>query len=58
MSNIRNIVRAFGGTSAFAAHFAIPRRTVEDWVAGRRSPPAWLVALLGVAAKQKGVRNV
>lgn len=30
----------------FAEHFGIPLRTVEDWEAGRRTPPAYLPRLM------------
>lgn len=31
---------------AFAEHFGIPLRTMEDWEAGRRKPPEYLPRLM------------
>lgn len=31
---------------AFAERFEIPLRTVEDWVAGRRCPPPYVLNML------------
>lgn len=31
---------------AFAERFEIPLRTVEDWVAGRRCPPPYVVSMI------------
>lgn len=41
-------IRARTGLSqaAFAAEYELPRRTVEDWEAGRRSPTPWALKLL------------
>jgi DNA-binding transcriptional regulator YiaG len=41
-------LRAATGLSqaAFAAHWSIPRRTLEDWEAGRRTPPPYVIRLL------------
>lgn len=32
--------------AAFAQRFGIPLRTVEDWVAGKRKPPEYVVAMI------------
>lgn len=47
MTDIKTI-RALTGLSqaAFAARFGIPRRTIEEWEAGRRTPPAYVIDLL------------
>lgn len=47
-------IRASTGLSqvAFAQRFCIPRRTVEDWEAGRRSCPDYVRLLLARAAKK------
>ena len=31
---------------AFAEHFGIPLRTIEDWEAGRRTPPEYVPRLI------------
>lgn len=31
---------------AFAEHFGIPLRTIEDWEAGRRTPPEYIPRLI------------
>lgn len=31
---------------AFAEHFRIPLRTIEDWEAGRRTPPEYVPRLI------------
>ena len=36
---------------AFAAHTGIPVRTLEDWEAGRRTPPEYIPRLLGYQLK-------
>lgn len=35
--------------AAFAVRWSIPRRTLEDWEAGRRTPPPYLLPLLAHA---------
>lgn len=47
-------IRASTGLSqvAFAQRFCIPRRTVEDWEAGRRSCPDYVRLLLARAVKK------
>lgn len=32
--------------TAFAKYFEIPLRTVQDWEAGKRKPPEYLVKLM------------
>lgn len=41
-------IRARTGLSqaAFAVKYELPRRTVEDWEAGRRIPTTWALKLL------------
>ena len=31
---------------AFSDHFGIPLRTIEDWEAGKRTPPAYIPRLI------------
>lgn len=31
---------------AFSEHFGIPLRTIEDWEAGRRTPPEYIPRLI------------
>lgn len=44
-------IRAASGLSRaeFSREFCIPVRSVEDWEAGRRVPPAYIVRLLAYA---------
>lgn len=35
----------------FSAHTGIPVRTLEDWEAGRRTPPEYIPRLLGYQLK-------
>lgn len=37
--------------SAFSERFEIPRRTIEDWEAGRRNPPTYVTKLIELAIK-------
>lgn len=39
---------------AFADYFEIPKRTLEDWEAGRRKPPEYLVKLIEYKLKKEG----
>lgn len=49
---IKSIRRSTGMSQArFAAAFEIPVRTLEDWERGLRTPPAYVVKLLELAAK-------
>lgn len=52
MSNVKDL-RALTGLSqrAFSDKYSIPRRTIEDWESGKRTPPEYVVALLGRAVK-------
>lgn len=44
---IRKIRKVTGlNRKDFSEHFAIPLRTVEDWEAGRRTPPEYIPRLL------------
>ena len=50
-ASIRDIRACTGLTqAAFCTRFCIPRRTVEDWEAGRRSCPDYVRLLLAQAA--------
>ena len=45
--NIRNLRRKLGDTqSEFAARYGIPFRTIQNWEAGVRTPPAYILDLL------------
>lgn len=46
-------LRASTGLSqaAFAARYEIPRRTIEDWESGSRTPPPYVITLLASAVK-------
>ena len=37
----------------FAREYNIPLRTLEDWLAGRRTPPQYVVDLLAAAEERK-----
>lgn len=44
---IRELCREFRLTQrALADRFGIPLRTVEDWSAGKRKPPDYVVAMI------------
>lgn len=36
--------------AAFAEKFEIPKRTIENWEAGTREPPIYILRMLGVLA--------
>ena len=40
---------------AFAEYFSIPYRTVQDWVAGQRKCPEYLVDLMEYKLKKEGI---
>ena len=43
---IRELIERYGLTqSAFARHFDIPLRTVQDWYSGRRQCPPYLITM-------------
>lgn len=41
----------------FAEHFGIPLRTVEDWEAGRRTPPEYIPRLIKYQIKYEKLVN-
>ena len=41
----------------FSLHFEIPLRTVEDWEAGRRTPPEYLPRLLEYQIKYEELQQ-
>ena len=44
---IAEICEGYGvGQTELARRFAIPLRTVRDWYAGRRAPPAYVVTMM------------
>lgn len=45
--DIRQLIAATGKSqAAFAAALHIPRRTVEDWITGKRQPPPYVLELI------------
>ena len=49
---IKAIRQKTGMTQAeFAAEFEIPRRTLENWESGSRTPPPYLIKLLSIAVE-------
>lgn len=40
---------------AFAEYFGIPKRTLEDWEAGRRKPAEYLTELIEYKLKHEGL---
>lgn len=45
--NIRDLIASTGlSQAAFAAALHIPKRTVEDWLAGKRQPPPYMLELI------------
>ena len=49
---IKAIRQKTGMTQAeFAAEFEIPRRTLENWESGSRTPPPYLIKLLSIAGE-------
>ena len=51
VSEIESVIDRAGGQSAFARLHGIPLRTVQDWAAGKRQPPDWLVKILDKITK-------
>ena len=47
-------IRAILGVSRaeFSRRYSIPIRTLEDWDAGKRTPPEWLLKLLERVVKE------
>lgn len=44
---IKEICEKYGLTqTALAKHFNIPLRTVQEWHAGRRTPPDYVVSMM------------
>ena len=44
---IKEICEKYGLTqAALTKRFGIPTRTVQDWYAGRRNPPDYVVAMM------------
>lgn len=41
--------------AAFAAEYDLPLRTLEDWEAGRRQPPPYVIRLLSEVVLRKAV---
>lgn len=53
---IQDVIAQSGLTlTQISAQYGIPYRTVQDWNAGRRVPPEYIVKLLKIATeKQQG----
>lgn len=53
MNSIKEL-REFTGLSqkAFSDKYRIPKRTIEDWEAERRTPPEYVISLLERAVKE------
>lgn len=53
---IKEMRTAAGMTQkAFAEYFNIPRRTVEDWEADKRTPPPYLLDLMMYKLKNEKI---
>lgn len=51
---IKEICKTYDLTqTALAAKFGIPLRTVQDWWAGRRTPPPYVVTLIQNALEKQ-----
>lgn len=53
---VRDVCEKYGiGQTALARKFGIPLRTVQDWYAGKSTPPAYVVTMLDklMGIKQK-----
>lgn len=47
MQTIKELCDKYGlGQTALAERFGVPLRTVQDWHAGRRTPPDYVVAMM------------
>lgn len=42
---------------AFAEHLGIPLRTIEDWEAGRRTPPDYIPRLISYQLKYEALQK-
>ncbi len=53
IANVIKELRASTGMTrkAFSEHTGIPVRTLEDWEAGRRTPPEYIPRLIGYQLK-------
>ncbi len=53
MSNVKEL-RALTGLSqkSFSDKYQIPKRTLEDWESGKRTPPEYVISLLERAVKE------
>ena len=40
---------------AFSEYLGIPRRTVQDWEAGKRQPPEYIVELIEYKLEREGM---
>lgn len=40
---------------AFSEYFGIPKRTIEDWEQGRRTPPPYVVELIAYKIEKEGL---
>lgn len=55
MTEIAQICNDYGlSQTALAKRFEIPLRTVQDWHAGRRTPPAYVVNMIIEILEREG----
>lgn len=53
---IKDLRTASGMTQqAFSEYFEIPKRTIEDWEAGRRKPAEYIEKLIEYKLKREGL---
>jgi putative transcriptional regulator len=47
-------IRSFSGLSqqAFSDKYKIPKRSIENWESGKRTPPEYVISLLERAVKE------
>lgn len=51
MKSVKEIRADLGMTQAqFSEAFGIPKRTIQEWETGRRTPPPYVIRLINLAA--------
>lgn len=52
-------IRAASGLTqaAFASRYGIPKRTIEAWEMGQRTPPPYVIRLLETAVRVSGKKS-
>ena len=60
MPTIKELCDQYGlSQSALARRFNIPLRTIQDWYAGRRTPPEYVVGMMAeILANDKSIPKV